>query len=181
MHISPARPDDTPLTLIGELRKRVRLRHYSRRTETAYVMWTRRYVRFHHKRHPRTLGCDDVRAFLSDLAIRLQVSASTQNQALAGLLFLYRHVLDAPLPWLEGIERARSPARLPVVLTRSEVAKVLEEMTAAPKLMATLDGRTGTPCSPNGASDRCASSWPSPKACGAPTSAMRHSVSSYPG
>ena len=138
VHISPARPDDTPLTLIGELRKRVRLRHYSRRTETAYVMWTRRFVRFHHRRHPRTLGSDDVRAFLSDLAIRLQVSASTQNQALAGLLFLSRHVLDAPLPWLEGIERARSPARLPVVLTRSEVAKVLEEMTAAPKLMATL-------------------------------------------
>jgi len=138
VHIPPARPDDTPLTLIGELRKRVRLRHYSRRTETAYVMWTRRFVRFHHKRHPRTLGSDDVRAFLSDLAIRLHVSASTQNQALAGLLFLYRHVLDAPLPWLEGIERARSPARLPVVLTRSEVAKVLDEMTAAPKLMATL-------------------------------------------
>ncbi len=136
--ISPVRPDDKPLTLLGQLRQHVRVRHYSKRTEAAYVMWTRRFVRFHAMRHPRTLGPADVRAFLSDLATRLHVSASTQNQALAALLFLYRHVLGVALPWLEGVERARSPARLPVVLTRAEVARLLDEMTAAPKLMATL-------------------------------------------
>jgi integron integrase len=138
VNIAPVRLDDKPLTLIGQLRERARLRHYSKRTEAAYVLWTRRFVRFHAMRHPRMLGPNDVSAFLSDLATRLHVSASTQNQALAALLFLYRDVLRAPLPWLEGVERARTPARLPVVLTRAEVAKVLEEMSAAPKLIAML-------------------------------------------
>ena len=134
----PIRLDDKPLTLIGQLRERARLRHYSQRTETAYVMWTRRFVRFHAMQHPRVLGPAEVRAFLSDLATRQRVSASTQNQALAALLFLYRDVLRFSLPWLEGIERARGPARLPVVFTRTEVAKVLEAMTGLPRLMATL-------------------------------------------
>jgi integron integrase len=138
MDIAPVRLDDKPLTLIGQLRAIARMRRYSKRTESAYVMWTRRFVRFHGMRHPRTLGPNDVRSFLGDLATRLRVSASTQNQALAALLFLYRDVLRAPLPWLEGVERARTPARVPVVLTRSEVAKVLEAMTSAPKLIATL-------------------------------------------
>jgi integron integrase len=138
MDPAPVRLDDRPLTLIGQMRRVLRLRHYSRRTEEAYVAWTRRFVRFHGMRHPRELEPAAVRAFLSDLAVRERVSASTQNQALAALLFLYREVLRVSLPWLEGIERAKRPARLPVVLTRGEVAQVLAGMSGSAKLVAIL-------------------------------------------
>jgi integron integrase len=138
MPTSDIRLDDKPLTLIGQLRACARLRHYSKRTEEAYVLWTRRFVRFHASRHPRNLGPADVRAFLTDLATRQRVSASTQNQAMAAVLFLYRDVLRAPLPWLDGVARARGPTRLPVVLSRTEVTAVLEAMAGAPKLVATL-------------------------------------------
>lgn len=118
------------------MREAARLRHLSRRTEQAYVQWVRRFVRFHGLRHPRELGKAEVEAFLSDLATRRRVSASTQNQALAALLFLYRHVLDAPLPWLQDVVRAKRPLRLPVVLTRDEVRRLLEALEGVPRLVA---------------------------------------------
>src|ERR687894_1722428 len=110
--------------LLDAVRAAIRARHYSRRTEEAYVSWVRRYVAFSGRRHPRELGARDVRAFLSALAVERCVSASTQNQALAALLFLYRDVLDAPLSRVDGIAHARRAKRLPVVLTREEVAAV---------------------------------------------------------
>jgi integron integrase len=114
-----------PGRLLGALRTAIRLRHYSPRTEEAYVAWVRRYVHFHGLRHPASLDVTAVEAFLSALATRRQVSASTQNQALAALLFLYRHVLGVPLPLLEGVTRAKRPKRLPTVLTPAEVGQVL--------------------------------------------------------
>ena len=123
--------------LLTTLREVIRSRHYSTRTEEAYVTWVRRYVRFHAVRHPRELAEPAIARFLSALAAR-GVSASTQNQALAALLFLYREVLRIPIGTVEGIVRAKRPQRLPVVLTRSEVSAVLSRMTGTPKLVAAL-------------------------------------------
>ena len=109
-------------------REAIRTRHLSPRTEEAYVFWIRRYVLFHGKRHPAELGGAEVTRFLSHLAVAARVSASTQNQALSALLFLYRRVLHIDLPWLEGLVRAKRPARLPVVLSRDEVAAVLAHL-----------------------------------------------------
>lgn len=115
--------------LLDRLRNAIRVRHYSIRTEEAYVGWARRYVIFHGKRHPAELGAVEVAAFLTHLAVRGRVAASTQNQALNALVFLYRHVLEQPLPDdLDGIARAKKPARLPVVLTRDEVQRVLTHL-----------------------------------------------------
>ena len=111
--------------LLDVLRDRLRLKHYSLRTEQQYVNWVRRFLRFHQLRHPREMGAVEVTAFLTDLAVAGQVSASTQNQALSALLFLYREVLELDLPWLDEVVRAKQPSRLPVVLTRREVAAVL--------------------------------------------------------
>src|SRR5262245_43893268 len=116
----------------------MRLRHLSRRTETAYLGWIRRFVEFNRRRHPRELGKADVEAFLTHLAVDRRVSAATQNQALGALLFLYRHVLGSELGWLEGIERARRPKRLPIVLTPVEVSAVLACMDGTPWLVASL-------------------------------------------
>lgn len=116
----------------------MRLRRLSDRTEEAYVHWMRRYFEFHGARDPAQLGAEHVTAFLSSLAARDHVAASTQNQALAALLFLYRDVYRVDLPWLDGLVRARRPQRLPVVLSREEVRSVLSEMRGAPRLMATL-------------------------------------------
>lgn len=136
---SPPAPVSTrPPGLLAVLRERVRTRHYSLRTERAYLMWVRRFVRFHQGRHPRAMGAADVTAFLSSLAIRGRVAAATQNQALAAILFLYRHVLELDLPWLEGVVRARQPRRLPTVLTESEVQALLARMTGQEGLMARL-------------------------------------------
>jgi integron integrase len=125
-------------TLAGRVREAMRLRRLSRRTEKAYMGWIRRFVLRHGKRHPSELGPEHVRDFLSGLASDARVSASTQNQALCALLFLYRDVLGTELPWLEGVARARTPRRLPVVLSRDEVAGVLGAMRGTPRLMATL-------------------------------------------
>jgi len=122
--------------LLTRLRGEVRARHYSPRTERAYVQWVRRYVRFHGMRHPRELGEREVEAFLSDLATGRGVSASTQNQALAAVLFLYRRVLRTPLPWLQNVVRAKRPLRLPVVLTRDEVRLLLGALHGVPGLVA---------------------------------------------
>ena len=112
-------------SLLSQLRRAVRVRHYSRRTEEAYVGWARRFILFCEKRHPRELGAGDVTRFLSSPAVDRHVSASTQNQALSAIVFLYRDVLDVPVGWLDALVRAKRPVRVPVVLTREEVRRVL--------------------------------------------------------
>ncbi len=116
----------------------MRARHYSRRTEDAYVAWIKRFILFHGKRHPAEMGAPEVTGFLTSLAVDRHVAASTQNQALGALLFLYRDVLEVDLPWLDGVVRAKRPARLPVVLTRDEVRAVLQRLDGVPRLMACL-------------------------------------------
>lgn len=125
-------------SLLDEVRRCLRLRHYSIRTEQAYVQSIKRFILFHHKRHPREMGADEIRQFLSHLAVDGKVAASTQNQALCALLFLYREVLGVDLPFVDGIERAKRPARVPVVLTREECELILSRMSGAYGLMASL-------------------------------------------
>jgi integron integrase len=127
-----------PRTLLDEVRRALRVRHRSPRTEDAYVHWIRRLIRFHGRRHPRELGPEEISAFLSHLAVERRVSASTQSQALAAILFLYRHVFAQPLPWLSQLERAKKPERLPVVLSRDEVARLLVHLAGPPKLIGML-------------------------------------------
>ncbi len=124
--------------LLDRVRAALRTRHYSGRTEEAYVAWIRRYIFFHGKRHPAEMGALEVTTFLSALAVEGRVAASTQNQALSALLFLYRDVLDVTLPWLDDVVRAKRPQRLPVVLSREEVRLVLERLDGMPRLMACL-------------------------------------------
>jgi integron integrase len=124
--------------LLDRVRAACRARHLSRRTEEAYVAWIRRYVLFHDKRHPAEMGAPEVTKFLTSLAVDRQVAASTQNQALSALLFLYKDVLEPDLPWLDGIVRAKRPVRLPVVLTRAEVRAVLDRLDGVPRLIAYL-------------------------------------------
>lgn len=124
--------------LLDQVRERIRVLHYSIRTEEAYLGWIRRFILFHDKRHPREMGAPEVEAFLSDLATRGRVTASTQNQALSAILFLYRQVLGIELPWMEGIKRAKRPSRLPVVLTPAEVRSVLARLDGRDHLMASL-------------------------------------------
>ena len=104
------------------------MKHYSIRTEKTYVTWIKRYIHFHGKRHPKEMGKAQIEAFLTALAVKRNVSAATQNQALSALLFLYREVLETPLPWLDDVVRAKRPARLPVVLTRKEVARIRSQI-----------------------------------------------------
>jgi hypothetical protein len=99
--------------LLDQVRDIIRLKHYSIRTEQAYLQWIRRFILFHGKRHPRDLGGDHLTALLSDLAVRGRVSASTQNQSLHAVLFMYREVLKIELPWLDGMQHAKRPERLP--------------------------------------------------------------------
>jgi len=127
-----------PLSLTAALRRAIRVRHYSHRTEESYVAWVRRYVRFHELRHPRELGAVDVNRFLAALAEREGLSASSQTQALSALLFLYRQVLGAGLDGLETVARAKQPTRLPVVLDREEVREVLGRLTGTPRIVAVL-------------------------------------------
>jgi integrase len=124
--------------LLDCLRSVARLRHLSLRTEQAYSDWVRRFVLFHRKRHPKEMGVEDVRQFLSHLAVEGRVSASTQNQALCALLFLYRDVLQIELPLIEGLERAKRPARVPVVFTRDEVGRLLACLSGTYLLIAGL-------------------------------------------
>lgn len=133
----------SPPKLLDQVRARIRVKHYSIRTESQYVQWIKRYIYFHGKRHPRDLGAPEVEAFLSDLAVTGGVSASTQNQALSALLFLYREVLEVQLPWLDNVTRAKPSQRLPVVLTPAEVRAVLDRMDGVYGLMARLLYGTG--------------------------------------
>lgn len=118
-----------PPRLLDRLRAEVRVRHYSLRTEQAYVDWARRYIRFHGLRHPQELGPAEVAAFLTHLAVQREVSASTQAQARSALLFLYRQVLGVDLPWLQEVVVAKAARRLPVVLTPGEVRALLAELS----------------------------------------------------
>ena len=115
--------------LLDRLRGEIRVRHYSIRTESAYVDWARRFILFHHKRHPQDMGAAEVEAFLTYLAVERKVAASTQNQAKSALLFLYGQVLKLELPWLDEVTAARTQRKLPVVLTPSEVRALLLEMS----------------------------------------------------
>ena len=132
---SAAPRDSQPPKLLDRVRQRIRAKHYSPRTEKAYVHWVRRYILFHGKRHPKDLAEPEIEAFLTALAVHGS-SASTQNQALGALLFLYHEVLEIDLRRLERIVRAKRPLRLPVVLTRDEVRAVLERLDGVPRLMA---------------------------------------------
>lgn len=127
-----------PPRLLDQVRGRIRRLGLSPRTEEAYAGWVRRFIVANGKRHPRDMGAREVEAFLTRLATHGHVAASTQNQALSALLFLYREVLQMDLPWLENIQRAKRPQRLPVVLSRDEVARLLSEMDGVTWLMASL-------------------------------------------
>ncbi|MDH4166748.1 MAG: integron integrase [Gammaproteobacteria bacterium] len=121
-------PTSRPPRLLDQAKDKLRTLHYSYRTEQQYLQWLRRFIRFHDKRHPRTLGAPEVEAFLTYLAVTRKVSASTQNQALAALLFLYQQVLEIELPWLQDVVRAKPSRHLPVVLTHKEVRAVLAKL-----------------------------------------------------
>ncbi|MBI4472798.1 MAG: integron integrase [Acidobacteria bacterium] len=123
---------------MDQIRSAIRVRHYSHRTEEAYLGWIRRFILFHGKRHPAEMGPEQITRFLSSLAMERHVSASTQNQALSAILFLYRYVLNQEVPWLEDLVRAKRPQRLPVVCTRDEVKRVLDHLNGTNWLMAAL-------------------------------------------
>ena len=147
--VRPARPDvESPppagaVRLLDQIRHAVRTLHYSYRTEQAYVDWIRRFILFHGKRHPQDLGAREVGDFLSHLAVDRHVSASTQTQARSALLFLYRRVLGVQLPWLDEVAAARLDKKLPVVLTATEVRRLLDEMSGVQGLIAALLYGTG--------------------------------------
>ena len=132
-----------PQRLLLRISDRIRFKHYSIRTEQAYVEWIKRFIYFHHKRHPSELGAPDVEAFLTDLAVTRRVAANTQNQAKSAILFLYKEVLGIELPWLDGIESAKSSVRLPVVLTSDEVQKLLRHLRGVHFLVGRLLYGTG--------------------------------------
>ena len=132
-----------PPRLLDQVRDKLRVKHYSIRTEQAYSDWIKRYIFFHDKRHPQDMGARDIEAFLTHLAVAGKVSASTQNQAKSALLFLYREVLEMQLPWLDNVTQAKVPKCLPVVLTVSEVQAVLSHLTGTYALIASLLYGTG--------------------------------------
>ena len=123
---------------LDQVRAAIRTRHYSIRTEEAYIRWIREYIIFFDKRHPSRLGAKDISVFISHLAVNRDVAASTQNQDLSALLFLYREVLDQPVEWVEDVVRAKRPKKLPVVFTREEVKAVLGHLRGEAWLMASL-------------------------------------------
>jgi len=140
---TPAKIEKPAPKLVDQLRAAIRLRHYSIRTETAYVQWVIRFVRFHGMRHPSELAAREVTAFLSHLATEGNVAASTQQQALSALLFLYKTVLEIDLPWLNDLVRPKKPARLPVVLNVDEVQRILMALSGTHQLMGRLLYGTG--------------------------------------
>ena len=133
----------SPPRLMDEVRGRLRVKHYSLRTERAYLGWIRRFILANGKRHPRMMGGEEVERFLSTLAVQGQVSASTQNQALSALLFLYKEVLGINLPWMEGVVRAKRPQRVPTVLSRDEAQRLLAQLDGRAWLLASLLYGTG--------------------------------------
>ncbi len=124
--------------LMDQVREAIRARHYSWKTEQSYAHWIRRYILFHGKRHPKEMGKTEVEAYLTYLAVDRNVAASTQNLALAAILFLYREVLDIKLPWLDDVVRAKKPARIPTVLERDEVHMIIARLPAPQDLVVRL-------------------------------------------
>lgn len=146
MHTTVSAPPPVrtqPPKLIDQLRERLRTLHYSLRTEDVYVDWVRRFILFNGRRHPRDMGAPEVEAFLTHLAVERKVSASTQNQARAAIIFLYREVLAIELPWLQSVVSAKKTVRLPVVLTEREVRDVLLQLQGTTWLIASLLYGTG--------------------------------------
>jgi integron integrase len=130
--------ESQPPKLLEQVVARMRVKHYSLRTEKSYVDWIKRYIWHHGKRHPKDLGAAEVEAFLSHLAVTRNVSASTQNQAKSALLFLYKEVLGIQLPWLDNVTQAKVPKRLPVVLTKDEVQALLNRLDGTMWLLVSL-------------------------------------------
>lgn len=133
--------DDKPL--LEQARDKIRAKHYSIRTEEAYLHWMKRFILFHRKRHPKEMGAKEVESFLSHLAVNGKVSASTQNQAKSAVLFLYKEVMQVELPWLSDVVSAKRPNRLPVVLTQAEVSKLLPHTSGTTGLILRLLYGTG--------------------------------------
>jgi integron integrase len=139
LHATVSSPSSAPKhKLLDQVRQAIRIRHYSYRTEKAYIHWIKRFIFFHNKRHPVEMAEAEIAGFLSSLASDGHVSASTQNQAFNALLFLYKEVLNKKIGLIEGVVRAKRPFRLPVVLTKDEVKKVIDHMNGVPRLMAIL-------------------------------------------
>jgi len=136
-------PSENPPKLLDQVRAKIRLKHYSIRTEQAYADWIKRFILHFGKRHPRDLGASEVEQFLTYLAVNGKVAASTQNQAKAALLFLYKEVLAMELPWLDNVEQAKTPKRLPVVLNRDEIQAILSRLSGTQHLIASLLYGTG--------------------------------------
>ena len=137
----PTEPEvylEMPPGLLALARERMRTRRLALRTEQAYLQWLGRYVAFYDRRHPRELGASEIERFPTHLAVHRRVSAATQNQALQALLFVYRHVLDIELPWLDNVTRANHEKKLPVVLSREEVRALLAQLQGTPWLVASL-------------------------------------------
>ncbi len=132
-----------PPKLLDQVRAKIRLKHYSIRTEQAYTDWIKRFILHFGKQHPRDLGASEVEQFLTYLAVNGRVAASTQNQAKSALLFLYKEVLAVELPWLDNVEQAKAPKRLPVVLNREEIQAILSRLTGTHWLIASLLYGTG--------------------------------------
>jgi integrase len=130
--------EQRPKKLLDQVRDAIRLKHYSIRTEESYVTWIKRYILFHNKRHPHEMASAEIEAFLTHLAVQQNVAASTQNQALSALLFLYRDVLKMPLDLSINAVRAKKPKRLPTVLTKEETLMVIECLSGMQRLMAKL-------------------------------------------
>lgn len=124
--------------LLNEVRNTLRVHHYAMKTEKSYVQWIKRYILFHKKRHPKEMGKLEVEQFLTWLAVDRKVSPSTQNQALQAILFLYRRVLSMELAWLDKVVRAKTQRRIPVVLSRTEVAAVLATLNGQYQLIGKL-------------------------------------------
>lgn len=129
--------------LLDQTRDALRVRHYSLRTEATYIQWIRRFILFHGKRHPSEMGEREITAFLIDLAVNRQVTPSTQNQALAAILFLYKEVLERELDWMDGMVRAKRPRHIPEVLSPEQVRKLIDQLQGTYRLMAQLLYGTG--------------------------------------
>jgi len=124
--------------LLDQVKTHLRTLHYSRRTEESYVNWVKRFILFHNKTHPEKLGKDDIRKFLNYLAVDRNVSASTQNQALQGILFLYKEIIHKDVGWIDDIKRPTKPKHIPVVFTKAEAHSIIQNMEGLPKLVAGL-------------------------------------------
>src|SRR5712691_5936566 len=138
VNVVPFRETAPPPKLLDRVLHTIRMRHYSRRTESTYVHWIRRFIVFHHKQHPSTMGAPEITAFLSWLATSQHVSASTQNQALSALLFLYKQVLHLDIGPIEPAARGKMPHRIPVVLSPAEVSQVIGQLTGVMWLIVAL-------------------------------------------